>query len=271
MSLNFKLPLKTADLPAISPFVKNRINYRVITASLLILAAIPLMLASCSKELPTSTNSSTIPSSTTPSSATTTDTHTSPSPIRIFPEYSAKAKPKAQVATYTRPVEASSNKSTHYTMDSVEYYQKNHYFADERITMDDKVARWIKHPPLRSNPGYYKRYKKVKADFYKARKYRRKLESLEEKHIGRNSRKLILADIETKKKKYYEVEARLFYQLEKIVYFAEQSYYQWQVFKNYDPRQLTQFERYSIHRSEQTANMFQDLSYAVNHYTSSDR
>lgn len=278
MSLNFKLPLKTADLPAISPFVKNRINYRpnyrVVTASLLILSAIPLMLSSCSKELSTLTGSSTNPSSITTSS-TISSINTNPSAIRIFPEDSPvtqpKNKSKAQAVTYTRLLETSSNKSVYNTMDFVEYYQKNHYFADERITMDNKVARWIKHPPLRSNPGYYKRYNKVKADFYKARTYRRKLEKLENKHIGRNSRNFILTDLDAKKKKYFEVEAQLFYQLEKIVYYAEQSYYQWQVFKSYNPRQLTKFEGYSIHRSEQTANMFQDLSYAVNNYTSSDR
>jgi len=274
MSLNFKLPLKTANLPAISPLVKDRINYRVVTASLLILAAIPLMLSSCSKEPSILTSSSSDSSS-----VATTSRVSATNPIRIFPEDSSISTPKPQASTvaYTRSLNAVrnttktfGNESAYYTIGAVEYYQKNHYFADDRITMDDKVAHWIKHPPLRSNPGYYKRYNKVKADFYKARTYRRKLEKLEDKHVGRKSRNLILLDLETKKKKYFEIEAQLFYQLEKIVYYAEQSYYQWQIFKSYNPKQLTKFEKYSIDRSERTADMFQNLSYAVNNYTNSD-
>ena len=271
MALNFKLPLKTADLPAISPLLKDRINYRVVTASLLILAAIPLMLSSCSKEPSILATNSTANSSTVSPPVTITSRISATNPIRIFPEDSSISKPITRTVTYTKPLKKFDHQSAYYTMDTIEYYQKNHYFADHRITMDNKVARWIKNPPLRSNPGYYKRYNKVKADFYKARSYRRKLERLEDKHVARKSRNLILSDLETKKKKYFEIEAELFYQLEKIVYYAEQSYYQWQIFKSYNPVQLTKFEKYSIHRSERTADMFQDLSYAVNNYTSSDR
>ncbi len=241
MSVSFSQSLGKLKPPSI--------NYRIIVASLLLLAATPLIfLTSCStkdadQQLIFSKKQQT----------TSTQTTEAIRPQVFIPNSTTSLQDQA---------------SDYYLTNTLEYYTKNHYFANERIQLSRKVARFIKHPPLRSNPQLFNRYHKVKADFYKIRKYRKKLEEMENRHMGRNH---LLTNVEAKRKRYFELEAELFYQLEKMVFFAEQSYLEWQIFKSHDAIQLSRFERNSVRRSTQTADLFEDFSYAVTNYTNSSR
>ncbi len=243
MSVNFNHPFGKVKPPSV--------NYRIIVAALLSLAALPLLLlSSCSTE--DANQHVTL----------TTKQHTTSSQPQVF------TPALSQNSTSTQQNQSSTYPTTYYTMNTVEYYSKNHYFANDRIKLSRKVASFIKNPPLRSNPKLHNRYHKVRADFYKIRKYRKKLEHMEDKHVGRNH---LLTNVEAKRKRYFELEAELFYQLEKMVYFAEQSYLEWQIFKSHDAIQLSRFERNSVNRSAQTANLFEDFSYAVTNYTNASR
>jgi hypothetical protein len=266
MAFNFKQPFQQVNLPT----VNYQPNYRIIVSSLLFLAAMALLLTSCSDKKPEffvnstsdsfkkSSDASVFASSSTTSSVISAQIPTKSSFLSLFDS-----------DTDTDALTAKSqDQSYYYTMDVGEYYLKKYYFADDRIKMDKKVAAFIKHPPTSSNPGYYRRYHKVKSDFYKVRNYRKELEKLENKHHGRNH---IIASLKPKREAAFQIEAQLFYQLEKINYFAEESYYQWQVFNSYDPKQLVYFERDAVVRSKQTATLFQDFSFALANYTDSAR
>ncbi|MEE9352774.1 MAG: hypothetical protein V3U78_10995 [Thiotrichaceae bacterium] len=246
MSFNFSQPFEKVKPPS---FIQ-KINYRIIVAALLSLIALPLIfLTSCTNE----ENSQKIKSS---------NQAIQPAEKLLAPQVLSRNKKLPNQST-------SYNTSTDfYRTSTVDYYTRNHYFADDRIKLNRKVAAFIKKPPLRSNPKLYNRYHKVRADFYKIRKYRKKLEAMEDKHVGRNH---LLSNVEEKRKRYFELEAELFYQLEKMVYFAEQSYMEWEIFKSHDAIQLSRFERKSVFRSQQTANLFEDFSTAVTHYTNASR
>ena len=223
------------------------VNYRVLVAILLVLAALPLLfITSCSKKT-------------------------------LQQNHAASANEQGgiiqtpQAALSQRPLSNTSSvpgSESYYVMNVVEYYEKNHYFANDRIQLNHKVTSFIKHPPLKSNPGLYRRYKKAKADYYKVRKYRKRLEKMERNHVGRNH---LISSIKPKRERYFKLEAELFYQLEKMVFFAEQSYMEWQIFKSHDAIQLSQFEKNSITKSVQTADLFEDFSYAVTNYTNASR
>lgn len=151
-----------------------------------------------------------------------------------------------------------------YLIETVEYYKKNHHLADERTTLDPKIIRFIKHPPLKQELQLYTRYNKVKEDFNKIRMYRKKLDELENKRQGRNQ----TADkITAHKDKYLELEAELFYQLEKIVYFAQQSYLNWEMFQGKDTEDIKYVEKLTVQQSEQAADLFEDFNRALNQYT----
>ncbi len=254
MSFNFRQPFEKVSLPSMGQTngIKNSINYRILTAVLLSLIALPiLMLSSCSKKDVNQNihvNNQKLNSIIPPSQTTNLPAHT--------------YQPQSQVRFQSQ------NKAPLQTIDTLEYYNKNYYSADDRIQLSKKVAMFIKHPPLKSNPRMYKRFHSAKSNFYKVRKYRKKLDEMLNKYKGRNNQ---LINVETKRQYFYEMEAELFYQLEKMVYYAEQSYLEWQIFKSHDAVQLSRFERNAIHQSENAAELFEDFSYAVTSYTGVSR
>lgn len=246
MSFNFSQAFEKVKPPS---FIQ-KINYRIIVASLLFLIALPLIfLTSCANEGDQQ-------------NIKLNDQTLQPTEKLLSPPILSRNKilPKQSTSYDTS--------SDFYRTSTLDYYTKNHYFADDRIKLNRKVAIFIKNPPLRSNPKLYNRFHKVRADFYKIRKYRKKLEAMEDKHVGRNH---LLTHVKEKRKRYFELEAELFYQLERMVYFAEQSYLEWEIFKSHDAIQLSRFERKSVFRSQQTANLFEDFSTAVTHYTNASR
>jgi len=256
MSFSFNQSLEKVNLSGI----KSRINYRIMTAGILTLIAVPLLLlSSCSNK-----------------NADQAIIHVN---NQIDPTLVTTATMPVTMPYGTHPVVAPYpiNNTQHYPpqyqtglreINSVDYYSKNYYFVNDRIKLSKKVAIFIKNPPLKSNPRMYKRFHSVKADFYKVRKYRIKLDDMVTNHKGRNN---LLSNVEKKRQHFFEMEAELFYQLEKMVYFAEQSYLEWQIFKSTNAIQLSRFEKNSIHRSEMTANLFEDFSYAVTNYTGVSR
>jgi hypothetical protein len=231
-----------------------KINYRAVFGSLLLLAAIALLpLASCSRHSDSSKNqvSENKNIATNQANAAIPESHNTP----------LQTQPQEQILK----THYSSTPSAEYrTISVVEYYEQNYYFADEKIELDKKVIAFIKNPPLVHKIDLYKHYKKVKKDYLAVKRSRLKLDRLEDQYYGRNG---LENSIRKKQEQYLELEAQLFYQLEKIVYYSRESYINWQTFLSQGHESFPRLEKDSVNRSVKTAALFQGFSNAIDNYT----
>lgn len=215
---------------------------RVLLASLLLALAYPLLYFTSQTRIENKTGSYTKASTSLPSA---------PTLEALLPPFDVSHLPQK-------------NNQRLYITDTLSYYKTKLDMADERIQLDSQVSEFIKHPPLETDLKLYERYARVKSDFLKIRSYRKQLQALPHNHTGRNRNAEQLREHHDK---YMDVEAILFYQLEKIVYFARKSYQQWHLLEPQDVQQTADFDSQSLHNSEETARLFEDFSQALNRFS----